>query len=301
MRAEIYKIENDSLKLITDKDEVITVSKKEIDFDYEVGDAIKVEEVDGKHIFSPYDNVDIEQPKKNRNKHHRAGLIIAFFLCIATVVSIVAAIFIPKINEERQRQETISLLDSCLVSGYKLLNPQSSYGMEDINTIKSSIFHEPSTNITITINNHILAEEDKDMYKMAISCYNEHKVEDYQEMVDKLQAYENKADQAICLYNVEKNTEITNSELESAKNNIIETIGLFTRLSNRYQEQINCYEKYKTEESDTKISELRIKKSENDAYLESAKQSTINGGGNGNTNIHCTTNTIGGYTYTNCY
>lgn len=304
MRAEIFKIEENIVKAITSDDKIINIPKDKIDFEYSIGDFIVVEKENNKEYYSPLKSAE-KSGKKDSKKPHKARIITIVIIILLLIASaIAAAIIIPKKIEERRVAQLNNQLNRCLYDGYKQLNPNDDKSFDDLDFIKSQIFSEANApytkaigNITISAGSVSEAELQNKQYDMAISCYNNYQVEGFQEKINELNSYKNGAEQAICVFNAEKNSSISDEELESARYDTIKTIALLTRLSNGYQEQINCYEKYNGKDATSEISELKSKKSETDAYIESAKNSNVGG----RTGLYCTTNTIGNYTYTNCY
>lgn len=297
MRAKIYKIEHDTIKIITSDDKIIVVPKDKIDFQCEVDDTISIKRKDGVDYYT-----SLEKARKSNKKNKKSRIILSILICILLIVgAIIAAIIIPKKIEENRVKELNKNLNSCLSSGYKNIYPDSD---ADINLIKSNIFKEPNTGLEGFYGEVMSTELASEKYEMAISCYDKFHVEGYQEKIDKLATLKKSADLSICVDNAQKNSIISDEERESAENNIAKAIALLTRLSNGYQEQIDCYEKYDLKDSESKTSELKAKKSELDSYIESAKNSMNNtsGGNNDNrTSLYCTTSTIGSSTYTYCY
>lgn len=299
MRAEIFKIEEDTIKAITSNDGIINIPKDKIGFEYSIGDFIVIEKENGKESYSLLKNTEKSDKRKN-NKPHKAriaAIVVIVLLLIAGAIA--TAIIVPKKIEENRISELNKGLNNCLLSGYKKIYPNSNV---DISSIRNNIFSKPLVGLEELYGEDPSMDLASKKFDMAITCYNNYHVNNYQNIIDELESLKNEADLSICVDNAQHNNLITEEEVESSKYDMVKTIALLTRLSNGYQEQINCYEKYNTEESETKIGELKIKKNETDSYIESAKNSSINTDtGSSNTYFHCTTNTIGNYTYTNCY
>ena len=304
MRVEVIKTDGDTVKTITKDDKVITISAYKIDFKCKVGDIILIEEEKGeKNYYLVNGKIKTENKKPFKTKAY----IIIGAVVLAVIGLIIAAIMIvPKIIEAKHMAELDNKLNSCLYDGYKKIYSNSGFQLGEIDSIKRSIFKPPITTLDITIGNRPQVELRIEEYDMALSCYNRYQVKDYQEKVDELESYKKEAetykqesDLSTCVRNAQNNSTISDEELQRAENDMTTTIALLTRLSNGYQEEINCYEKYGSGQYESNISELRIKKSETDSYIESAKNSTINNGGSNY--LYCTTNSVGNYTYTNCY
>ena len=188
--------------------------------------------------------------------------------------------------EENKEKELNKKLNSCLEEGYHKNHPSSA---DDKDAIK-----------TMIITKHDLDSED---YTMGISCYKKYPVDGYQKMIEKLSSRKDTVemlDLTNCVNNAIQNSAVTDDEYKRARSDSSLAFALLTRLSTGYQEQINCYEKHDTEGSDSKISELKIKKNELDSYIESAKYSPVYVGGD-SSSFYCSTNTMGNYTYTSCY
>lgn len=239
--------------------------------------------------------------KKRHNKKNRKKLIAIIVIGIVFIIgSIAAAIIIPREIEKNERIETSNKLHDCLKSGYNRIVPGADASSGEV---QAKLFVEPNSDVEALFGGVMEMEENSEVYEMAISCYDKYHVADYQTSISTLKSYKKAADLSRCVKTAEKNSEITDEELQRAKYDNALAIALITRIGNGYQEEINCYEKYGTSADDSRVIELRSKKAENDSYLESAKSTMISTPSNetGNYSTHCATHAIGNYVYTDCY
>ena len=227
MRVEIIKIEDDAIKTVTTDDKVVSIPKNEIDFKCDIGDSILIEDNGEK---KNYYLADIKT--RSKKSAHKKKVIVIVIICLLLIAGgIAAAIFVPKIISEIHYRELSKQLDSCLYDGFKRLNPSNTQSIDELDSIKESIFRkadgprvERIGNATLSIgsvqNTELLIQQ----YKMAITCYNKYQVGDYQERVSELESYEVEA----------------NYYLESAKNQSTNNGGNPTIINGGGRNSVNC-------------------------------------------------------------
>ena len=269
MKAKIVDIEDNSVTIKTEGGKFVTVPRKKLKFDCNLGQTIIVEKDDGKFYFLPesvsfwgdddYDH-DNQKPK---TKVKITYIILVPLLIVCLICFIPVGLSIYKNHEEDVRSANLS---SCLGGNeYK--------------------------------------------YDELIECYRQYGGADKEEKIAEQENMKEGVSLIQCLREASNNYALTDEEIEGAKSDLGASIVLIKRVGSGYRAQRECYVRYsKITNHDSEIDELDAKISENDAmvsYAESAQAAANSSRYNDiysySSSFSCSSRTVGSSTYTSCF
>lgn len=139
-----------------------------------------------------------------------------------------------------------------------------------------------------------------------LECHENNKTEKYDEAVSEFSENIERDSLTLCLSNAELNYATSHEEIVNAENDAQSALVIFKRWDSKYSTQIDCYNKYNgTQDFQSELSALRADKSENQSYIDMVNDQIKNQGSSsyysGGTRLHCSTNSVGSYSWTNCY
>ena len=272
MKAQITKIKNKNVTIKIGKEEYIVIPRKKIKFRCHIGQNVVIKKINNQIEIIP-DSKFLDETKYEKKEFkkiiisHKKPNKLKIFLIFVLVVGIITAIplsiiAVTKIQNRIREEERVNNFNTC-VKNAKKINDSEKYITEMINCYKSYGGDNADSRIV-----------------------------EYQEKLDKTRSID-------CALRAAKDYEVSDEEWERSNTDINFRIMLLKRVKNGHEASKACYEKINDRETISSI-EANIKDVQSRIeYLEGIRDSQSNY--YGNTSLYCTTNTIGNYTYTNCY
>lgn len=230
-----------------------------------------------------YDSFWEEKHDKKSDTSRTKKIIIGLVFVMVPIIGL--GIGFINMNMRIQKEQTEEALHTCIT------------GLE----LPPSMSEDPSYEEVRDVAQAKL-KYDKEM----LSCHEKNKTEKYDDAVGEFSENIERDNLTLCLSNAELNYATSHEEIVNAENDAQSALVIFKRWDSKYSTQIDCYNKYNgTQDFQSELSALRADKSENQSYIDMVNDQIKNQGASGyysgSTRLHCSTNSVGSYSWTNCY
>lgn len=273
MKARIVDIENDEVTVKTEHGKFVTVPQKKLKFDCHINQTVVIEKNGDKIYILPEvpsfwgDNDEPIKNKRSKKEKKTRGLTKVLLIALL-IVLVVAGGILFLFSKDKMEKDRIANLEKCLSEAQSLAYKES---------------------VTKTI-----------------ECQKNYGGDDKDEKISLNERLLEGANIQQCLEDAENNYAVTEEERVSAGTDLGSSMILVKRYGEKFKAKKACYTKYgKLNDYSSEINKLDADIAENDAmiqYGESAQKSQdiINQSQKYNS-LHCTTNSYGSSSYTNCY
>ena len=226
-----------------------------------------------------YDSFWGEEAEKKSDPAKAKRIIIGLVFVLIPIIGI-GSVFV-NLYLNNQKEQTKEALHTCLKETEQIYSATAEAGASEVG-----------------------------MYSSQIECHEKYKTDIYEQAVASLTEAKTRGELNACLKEADANYAVSDEEINNAGTDINALLILIKRVGSGIDAKMSCHNKYKTTEYETAMNKLKADKSETEAYIadaenaikyEQTRPQAIYQQPSYSSSVHCSSRSVGGSIYTDCY